>query len=160
MGLLGAHEEQYRAQRQTVNPVYQEVRSLPMTTDTDTLLKIEIWDQDFDQEDDFMGEVTIPLASIFADHKDSGLDLPAGAEWAAAGAGGAWLVPRLQPTFYPLEDPEGRVMAQMGNRRNMSANPHGSIQLSFKYMIDEARRKPPPGHGPVTVTLFELEFHY
>jgi hypothetical protein len=142
---------------QDLNPLFGQSIDLDIQTESDLLLHVEVYDKDFGTHsaDDFLGEVTVPLAGVFT---SDGPELPSGAAYAYAGEGGAWLVPRPMPKQYQLQDPDDRVDTtyDTGQRALHSGNALGSVELSFiGFKPSDTTRQPPPSKGKIFVTLHE-----
>ena len=61
---IGARKFKTRVIKKTVNPVFGEVWEVVVETVKSESLEISVWDHDQNKEDDFMGSVRIPVASL------------------------------------------------------------------------------------------------
>lgn len=135
-------EQKTRVVKRQLSPTFNEQFNFDVDTDGSLELHVEVWDQDVIDQDDFLGEVKIPLADV----------MNAGANSAN---GMAWLLRPPAPLFYQLEDPQDRVkedQAKHSTRRR--GEPLGAVQLSFAFFLSQADRQPPPAEqGTLHITL-------
>ena len=128
--------------KRQLNPTFNEQFDFEVDTDGSLELHVEVWDQDVLEQDDFLGEVKIPLADV----------MNAGAN---SERGMAWLLRPPAPMFYQLEDPEERAAEDQAKycvRRR--GEPLGAIQLAFGFFLSQVDRKPPPAEqGILSITL-------
>ena len=61
---IGARKFETRVIKKTVNPVYGEIWETEVEIVKSESLHISVWDQDRSKEDDFMGQVRVPLKSL------------------------------------------------------------------------------------------------
>ena len=61
---IGARRFKTKVIKKTVNPVYGEIWETEVEIVKSESLHISVWDQDHSKEDDFMGEVRVPLRSL------------------------------------------------------------------------------------------------
>ena len=61
---IGARRFKTKVIKKTVNPVYGEIWETEVEIVKSQSLHISVWDHDHSKEDDFMGEVRVPLKSL------------------------------------------------------------------------------------------------
>lgn len=129
LALGGAQPKATKAKSKTLEPVFNQAFSFEIAAGgqgNDTTLALEVWDKDRGAKNDFLGEASVQLVSVFA---------------------GKWSSATVGPLEFAFEDGASRVAPQIaqqvGSRLAGGSGwqEHGVVQLKFSFEAKSAAAK-------------------